>query len=241
MFNSIVNAPPMWSTGKLKSGVGLSILAHAAVLVIAVLIQNAAITHEAPKEPVLVFKAARPPKGNPAPVATTAQPAAEKPKLPKRDAPPRVVKPLPVDPPPVVASIDPTTTAPDLGLPFIEGSDPNGVEHDGVPHASPGVGPGGSGIDSVPFGQGMTLPALLGGKDIVYTREAREARVTGMLIARCTITRKGEVRDCRVIKGLPLMTDTVVAALLTRKYTPVTFQGQPVSVTYVFNVKLTMP
>ena len=82
MFNSIVNAPPMWSTGKLKSGVGLSILAHAAVLVIAVLIQNAAITHEAPKEPVLVFKAARPPKGNPAPVATTAQPAAEKPKPP---------------------------------------------------------------------------------------------------------------------------------------------------------------
>ena len=91
------------------------------------------------------------------------------------------------------------------------------------------------------FGEGMTRPQLISGREIVYTREAREAHVEGTLIARCTITREGEIRDCRTIKPVPLMTDAVVDALQTRLYTPVTFQGEPVAVTYVFNVRLRMP
>ncbi len=68
-----------------------------------------------------------------------------------------------------------------------------------------------------------------------------EARVSGVIIARCTVTREGSVENCRIIKGLPLMDEAVVEALTTRHYRPVHFQGRPVSVTYTFNVKLRMP
>jgi protein TonB len=82
---------------------------------------------------------------------------------------------------------------------------------------------------------------MLSGETIQYTREALEARVSGLIIARCTITREGEVEDCRVIKGLPYMDVPVVQALTTRRYRPVHFQGRPVSVSYTFNVKLRLP
>ena len=87
----------------------------------------------------------------------------------------------------------------------------------------------------------MTPPSLLSGASLQYTREALEAHVSGLLIARCTITREGQVENCKVIKGLPHMSDAVVSALETRRYSPVTYQGRPVSVTYNFHVKLDLP
>lgn len=242
MFNSIVAAPAPFSFEKLKSGAGLSIVVHACVLGAALLIQHlAAQSTVALPEPVIVFKAARRAKGNPTPTtATAATPAVQKNKkhrlTPSTEIKPTELKPLPAEPPPqVAAALSESSTQ----LPFIEGADPNGVEEGGVAQAPlGGSGQGGGGEEVVPFGQGMTLPRLISAPQIQYTREAREAHVTGTFIARCTITREGDVRDCRTIMPVPLMSDVVLAALLSRKYVPVSFQGQPVSVTYVFNVKL---
>ncbi len=239
MFNSVVDAPPVWKVGNLKSGTGLSLLAHAAVLLVALVFQNRVTHTEAPASPEVVFK--RPPKGNPTPAPAAAAARTPPPKPKKRTiAPPTVVKPLPVDPLPAVATLEPAPLDP--SLPFIEGSDPTGVETNGTPHTTGANGDGlGNGIDVVSFGEGMTKPVLLSGQGIEYTREAREAHVAGMFIARCTITREGDVRDCRTVKSVPLMSEAVIAALLTRKYSPVRFQGEAVSVTYVFNVRLQMP
>ena len=99
----------------------------------------------------------------------------------------------------------------------------------------------GTGEEVLPFGTGMTPPEMLSGATIQYSREALEARVSGTIIARCTITREGSVEDCRIIKGLPYMDDVVTQALTTRQYRPVHFQGRPVSVSYTFNVKLRLP
>jgi protein TonB len=49
------------------------------------------------------------------------------------------------------------------------------------------------------------------------------------------------VENCRIIKGLPHMDETVLESLTSRRYRPVTFQGRPVSVSYTFNVRLEMP
>jgi protein TonB len=87
----------------------------------------------------------------------------------------------------------------------------------------------------------MVLPRLLSSPPITYTREALEAQVTGSAIIRCVITKEGEVRRCRAIKSVPLMTEAVIASLEARRYTPVLFRGQAVSVTYVFNVRLELP
>jgi protein TonB len=99
-----------------------------------------------------------------------------------------------------------------------------------------------TGEEVVPFVSGnMTAPQLLTGASLQYTREALEARVEGLLIARCVITREGEVEGCRVIKGLPHMSEAVVSALETRRYSPVKYQGRPISVIYNFHVKLDLP
>ncbi|WPB80716.1 TonB family protein [Archangium violaceum] len=104
---------------------------------------------------------------------------------------------------------------------------------------SKGVAPTGDG--PVPFQEGMPRPVEVKGKDIVYTREALQARVEGTMVVKCTITKKGEVENCRVIKGLPHMNEAVVQSLQARTYKPIQLQGKPVAVDYVFNIRLVAP
>ncbi|HVP60605.1 MAG TPA: TonB family protein [Myxococcaceae bacterium] len=96
--------------------------------------------------------------------------------------------------------------------------------------------------DVVPFGEGMTRPALVQpGRPITYTREALAARVEGVSIVRCVITAEGAVERCKVIKPLPFMDEAVVEHLQSQRFQPVTYQGKPVSVGYNFSVRLTLP
>jgi protein TonB len=88
----------------------------------------------------------------------------------------------------------------------------------------------------------MTRPeAISGASAPQYTREALEARIQGLMIVKCTITVNGELQNCRIIKPLQFMEKAVLEWLSERRYRPVTFQGRPVAVDYVFNIKLTLP
>ena len=100
---------------------------------------------------------------------------------------------------------------------------------------------GGSGSGVVPFGEGMTRPSLPSADEIQYTREAREARISGVIIVKCTVTVDGSITNCRIIKGLPMMDQAVLAALARHRGTPVTFQGRPVPVEYTYTIRLKMP
>ena len=104
---------------------------------------------------------------------------------------------------------------------------------------SKGVAP--TGDAPMPFQDGMARPVELQGKDIVYTREALAARVEGTMMVKCVITKEGTVENCRVIKGLPHMNEATVQALRSRTYKPITFQGKPVAVDYLFNIRLVAP
>jgi protein TonB len=97
------------------------------------------------------------------------------------------------------------------------------------------------GSQVLPFGEGMSPPKKLAGSDIEYTREARAAGVSGVMLVRCTINTSGEIEDCKIIKPLPHMGASVLRALSTWRMTPVTFQGKPVSVSYLFTLKLRAP
>jgi protein TonB len=92
----------------------------------------------------------------------------------------------------------------------------------------------------LPFGPGMTRPQPLSGRDPVYTRAARMARVEGTVIARCVITVQGRLEKCRIVKGQPHMDDAVLQALATRRYTPVMYQGHVQAVLYNVHVTLRM-
>ena len=93
----------------------------------------------------------------------------------------------------------------------------------------------------LPFGPEMTRPTLLSGGELAYPREAMVASVSGTIVAKCTITAEGSLRNCRIIKGLPFLDKAALDVLATRRYTPVLHQGKPVSVEYVFNLKVAPP
>jgi protein TonB len=132
----------------------------------------------------------------------------------------------------------------------VPGGDPvNGVPG-GVLGGVPGGVVGGTGTGTVappptnitiPFGEGMTPPSMVGGAAPQYTREALEAKVEGKVIARCTITITGTLTDCKIIKGLPFMDQAVLAALAGQKYTPVMYQGHPQSVFYTLTFRFKLP
>jgi protein TonB len=245
MFQSVVEQKG-WRSGRFGTGAGVSILVHAGI-VAAVFFISAGVAEEPEEvEPVVTFRPpAPPPRGNPNP--EKAQPAAQpKPKpKPKKLTTPTVVPPTP---PP---EVEPPTTPepePEDELPYIPGSDENGVDEGGVAGAPVITGleqtltaleP--TGEEVKPFGEGMRAPKLISGAPIQYTREALEARIKGLLVAKCVITREGEVETCKLIRGLPHMDVAVLSALETRRYTPVTWQGKPISVSYIFNIKLELP
>jgi protein TonB len=248
MFQSVIDQQG-WNARRLGAGAGVSVLVHAGI-VGAVLVLTAGVAEQVEKEPPVVVFKRPPPRGTPIPKQQAAAPQPPKPKPPKP-------KPFEIKAPstvPITKPAEATPTPdpqpePDDDLPY----DPNG-RPDGLAGIAPcmtcAIDPNATATNEVeptgeevlPYASGnMTPPQLLTGASLQYTREALEARVEGLLIARCVITREGVVEGCKVIKGLPHMSDAVVSALETRRYSPVTYQGRPISVTYNFHVKLDLP
>jgi TonB family protein len=94
---------------------------------------------------------------------------------------------------------------------------------------------------AVEFDDAMTAPAMISGPAPEYTAGAVERGVEGNMQVRCVVTAEGQVRACKVIKGLPFMNLAVVDALEQRKYKPATAQGKAVDVYYTFNIRLKLP
>lgn len=248
MFQSVINQPGL-SAGRFGTGMWVSLMVHAGVFA-GVLGLSGRVVEQLPNlDREIVFNVPQPPKGNPnPPKQAVATPI--KPKKPKTE----LVQPKKIPPPPPETQTADTTPPPDdiepetNDLPYIPGSDPNGVEKGGIPGVQAIAGLGltnigqGTGEEVLPFGAGMTAPQLVSaGVPLQYTQEAARARVSGVIIAKCTITREGDVEKCRLIKGLPHMDEAVLESLTSRQYRPVTFQGRPVSVTYTFHVNLKLP
>jgi protein TonB len=108
----------------------------------------------------------------------------------------------------------------------------------GVPGGRLGGGPGGN---ILPFGEGMTRPEQTGGEPPRYTREALAAGIQGTMLVKCVITVDGTLENCRIIKPLPHMQKAVLDALSTWRYKPVHYQGRPVAVDYLIQIRLVIP
>jgi TonB family protein len=93
----------------------------------------------------------------------------------------------------------------------------------------------------VEFNDKMAAPAMVSGPAPEYTVDALERRVEGAMEVRCVVTAEGQVRACKVLKGLPFMNGAVIEALERRKYKPALAQGKPVAVYYTFNLHLKLP
>jgi periplasmic protein TonB len=112
----------------------------------------------------------------------------------------------------------------------------------GVLGGVPGGQLGGQlGSSVLPFGEGMTRTEQTSGEPPKYTREALAAHVQGTMLVKCVITVAGILENCRIIKAVPHMDKAVLDALSTWRYKPVHFQGRPVAVDYLIQIKLVIP
>ncbi|HZR10270.1 MAG TPA: energy transducer TonB, partial [Myxococcales bacterium] len=100
---------------------------------------------------------------------------------------------------------------------------------------------GGLGAGPVEFNDTMTPPQKIAGPDPVYTSQALEKEVEGVMIVKCVVSTQGVVRNCRVMKSLPFMDRAVIEALERRRYSPALLRGQPIEVDYTFKIRLTLP
>jgi TonB family protein len=64
----------------------------------------------------------------------------------------------------------------------------------------------------------------------VYTELARRARIQGKVVLVVTVNEEGNVSDARVISGHPLLGETALIAVRQWKYSPTSFDGEPVPV-----------
>lgn len=96
-------------------------------------------------------------------------------------------------------------------------------------------------LEIIPFGPGMTPPRQLHGPSPAYTAQALASRVQGKTLIRCVIEAAGSVRDCRVIKPLPILDEATCHALLASRFAPATFRGRAVSVSYLFTFDFKLP
>jgi periplasmic protein TonB len=92
---------------------------------------------------------------------------------------------------------------------------------------------------AIPFGPGMgDRPTPVKPIQITYSQEAKAARIEGKMLLKCVIGVDGSVTNCRVIKGLPMVTKEVLDAVSKAKFTPVIFQGKPQPVDLVIPISV---
>jgi protein TonB len=214
-----------------------SLIGSAAIQVVATALFAAlfaASVNEAPLKAVEVKFVKGTPRPAPPPLAAPPRKAAPAPTPPRATARPPVahlVQPRKVSevlPPP--GPVEPAPPEAPAGLAGVVGGATDAAEQAAAAPETPAFDPA-----------SMTRPVFVSGPDPAYTRSALAREVEGLMVVACVVTREGQVRDCRVLQGLPFMDAAVVQALERRRYRPATQNGVAVEVTYHFRLNLKLP
>lgn len=207
----------------------VSILVHAVVLLAVIVVPL--LTSEELPEPTSAVRAffvepAAPPPPPPPP-PPPAPKAAVAPKTPP--------KPM-TEPPKFTAPVEvPAEIKPEEGIDLgVEGGVAGGVEG-GVPGGVVGGVVGGlpdapPPVQAVRVGGQIKEPKKVKNVEPVYPDIAKQARVQGIVILECTISPQGRVTDVKVLRGIPLLNESAVAAVKQWVYSPTLLNGVPVPV-----------
>lgn len=93
-------------------------------------------------------------------------------------------------------------------------------------------------------GGDVKAPVVIHRVEPKYTDEAREKRISGIVILEVIIDKEGRVRDAQVLKALPFGLDqSAIDAVSQWQFRPATLNGQPVDVLFnlTINFKLDVP
>jgi protein TonB len=240
MFDSVVRQNQLPRT---RFGVGFlfAVLAHATIVVLAYWRTTHRVQAEQGSvEVAFVRQPTAPPPPPPPP------PAAHRKVTPRVKPKPRlVIQQQPLIAPTQVPEEKPPEPSSDL--PDEDEGEEGGVEGGVVGGVQGGVVGGVVGSTGPPANVRVeyndTMPKMvkLSGPDPVYTRQAEEREIEGLMLVKCVVTIEGSVKDCRVLRGLPFLDRAVVDALERRRYRPVLIGGKPVEVDYTFHIRMGLP
>ncbi len=117
------------------------------------------------------------------------------------------------------------------------------VDEDAIFGIPEGVvqGPGDLVGDLVPLDGDVLPPRKIFGPQPIYTEEARQARIQGVVILQAVVDVDGRLARIRVLKGLPEgLSESAVATVKTWRYEPATRNGIPVAVSYNLTISFTL-
>jgi periplasmic protein TonB len=85
-----------------------------------------------------------------------------------------------------------------------------------------------------PFGEGMRPPTLKFDSPRLCSNEGLARGAAGTLVVKCTVTRTGEAKDCKIFRSVPWMDEQTLEWFSRSQWNPVTSYGEPIEVAYVF-------
>lgn len=102
-------------------------------------------------------------------------------------------------------------------------------------------GPGRTFGDALQLSGDIVPPQKVFTPQPIYTEEARQARIQGVVILQAIIDATGGVTAIKILKGLPEgLSEAAVEAVKTWRYQPATLDGRPVAVYYNFTISFSL-
>lgn len=145
--------------------------------------------------------------------------------IPKKRTPKKTI-PIP-DPTP--EEPEPIRELEDLDLSEVDL--PEGEAVFGIPEGPTGTGSSVSG--AMQISGNIAPPVKIHSVRPLYTEEARQARIQGVVILQAVIDTDGKVVNVKILKGLPMGLDqTAIDAVTQWRYKPAVLEGEPVPVYY---------
>jgi protein TonB len=246
-FESLILSEPSSRAKGLSATLATSMALHAILITTVVILPL--LFYEALPEPGASVRAF---------FATPADVAPPPPPPPPPAAGPRVVRvapppQAPVEPATFVAPIEvpdqirPEEASLDLG---VEGGVAGGVEGGiaggvlgGVVGGLPAAPPPPPKV--IRIGGALVAPKLVRRVQPVYPEMATLAHVQGIVILEAQVDVNGQVKDVKVLRGLPLLDDAAMEAVRQWRYQPLLLNGVPtefiLTVTMNFNLKAEQP
>jgi TonB family protein len=87
----------------------------------------------------------------------------------------------------------------------------------------------------------MKRPLLQCAPQIRYTKEASRNRVSGDVIAKCTLDGDGTLCDCELVKSVEGMDQAIFDGLDTMRYAPLVYKGRIVRIRMAVRLHLHAP
>jgi len=84
-------------------------------------------------------------------------------------------------------------------------------------------------------------PRLLKKVEPTYIEAARRAHIYGVVLVQVVVDREGNVKDVRIVRGLPYLERATTDAVMQWKFEPTRVHGKPVEVTFPTTVRFELP